>query len=60
MPPLVLFSGHLVLRERVAGAYAAIAERIERSAKDAAAWIAGLIRGALAFTGLAEWVARMR
>lgn len=60
MPPLALFTGHLVMRERLAGTYAALAQRIERGAKGAAVWIAGLIGGALAFTGLIELVARMR
>lgn len=60
LPPIALLAGHLVLRERLAGSYAALTRRLEGGARETATWVAGLVGGWLFVTGAIELVARLR
>jgi cytochrome c biogenesis protein CcdA len=59
-PPLLLLAAHLALGDRVAARYAGLRARLERSALDAAKWIAGLVGGGLALWSAIELLARLR
>jgi len=60
MPPLLLLAAHLALGDRVAARFAGLRVRLERSALDAAKWIAGLVGGGLALWSAIELLARLR
>jgi Sap, sulfolipid-1-addressing protein len=60
LPPILLLTGHLVLKGRLTEWYAALGQRLERGARETALWIAGLVGGALFATGTIDLVARLR
>ncbi len=60
LPPIALLVGHLVLGRRLAQRYAALRQRLERGAREAALWVAGLVGGGLFVTGMIELAVRLR
>ena len=60
LPPVALLVGHYVLGSRLEQRYAALRQRLERGAREAALWVAGLVGGALFLTGMIELAVRLR
>jgi hypothetical protein len=59
LPPLALLAGHLLFQQRLAGPYASLGQRLERGARGAMLWVAGLVGGLLFVTGVIEILARL-